>query len=114
MLKRLAEQFAPGDRSFIAVPLQPGAYATLGRKAPLWDIYPSLPRSSAFEQAEIARIKAANPGFALVFDYPLDGRDALRFRNTHPLTDAYIRDNFDAVTGYQLDPAYQLYKSRGP
>ena len=104
----------PGDRSFIAVPLSPGAYALLGRKSPLWDIYPTLPRSQTFEQAEIERIKAANPGFAVVFDYPLDSRDELRFHNTHPLIDTYIRDHFDALTGYRQDPAYHLYKSRSP
>jgi hypothetical protein len=112
MLNTLAEQFAPGDRSFVATPFWPGAYATLERKSPMWEIYALFPRGDAFQKAEIERIKAANPGFAMIVDLPLDGRDELRFRNTHPMIDQYIRDHFEPLNGYTQNPAYQLYKSR--
>lgn len=91
---QFAEQFAPGDKTFIAT-FWPGAYAALGRKSPMWEIYVLFPRSVAFQQAEIERIKAAKPGFALIIDHPFDGRDDLRFSNTHPIVYQYIRDNFE-------------------
>ncbi len=112
MLNKLAEQFAPGDRTFIAAPFWPGAYAALGRKSPMWEIYVLFPRSVAFQQAEIERIKAANPGFVVIDDFPLDGRDDLRFRNTHPIIDQYIRDNFEPLNGYSRNPAFQIYRSK--
>lgn len=111
-LNKLAERYAPGDRTFIAAPFWPGAYAALGRKSPMWEIYVLFPRSVAFQQAEIERIKAANPGFAVIDDFPLDGRDDLRFRNTHPIVDQYIRDNFEPLIGYSRNPAFQVYRSK--
>ncbi|OZB59449.1 MAG: hypothetical protein B7X39_11545 [Lysobacterales bacterium 14-68-21] len=111
LLRSLASEYAPHGRSFIAVPYWPGAYALLGRKSPMWEIYPLSPRPAAFEREEIKRIQASKPGFVLVFDMPLDGRDALRFQNTHPLTYQYILDNFDPTSG-SPNPAYRIFKAK--
>ncbi len=112
MLNRLAEQFAPGNRSFIAVPFWPGAYAVLGRKAPIWEVYPLWPASPMLQQAEIERLNDANPGFAVILDEPLDGREELRYSNTHPMIDRYIRGHFERLTGYSDNPACHVYRSR--
>lgn len=112
MLKTLTNNFAPDPRSFIVMPYWPGAYAVMRHKSPMWGIYLLLPRGEAFEHAEIERIKTANPGFALVINIALDGREELRFSNTHPLIDRYIRDHFDVLDGHTPDPAYQLFISR--
>ena len=111
LLRRLAGQYAPEGQSFIAAPFWPGAYALLKRKSPMWEIYPLLPRSQAFQQTEIERIKMAKPGFALILDQPLDGRDDLRFNNTHPIIDHYIIDNFEALAN-SPHPSYRIYKSK--
>ena len=111
LLRNLSDQYVQDGQSFIAAPFWPGAYALLDRKSPMWEIYALFPRSQAFEQAEIERIKTAKPGFALVFDLPLDGRDELRFQNTHPLTHQYILDNFEPLPN-SPNPAYQIYKGK--
>jgi len=114
-LSKLAKQFAPGDRTFIAAPFWPGAYAALGRKSPMWEIYVLFPyRSTTFQQAEIERIKAANPAFVLIHDFALDGREDLRFRNSRPLIFQYIRDNFEQLNEYLGNPAFHLYISKQP
>ncbi|MEO6564286.1 MAG: hypothetical protein ABIN99_14790 [Nitrosospira sp.] len=110
LLRKLADEYAPNSRSFIAAPFWPGAYPLLGRKSPMWEIYAIFPRSEGFQQTEIERIKTANPGFVLIFDFPLDGREALRFRNTHPLIHQYILDNFELLPD-SPNPAYQIYKA---
>ncbi|MXS79470.1 hypothetical protein ABF86_01525 [Nitrosomonas sp. GH22] len=112
LLHQLSDQFAPNEQTFITTPFWPGAYALLGRKSPMWEIYALFPRTEAFENKEIERIKASNPAFVFVFDLPLDGRDELRFKNTHPLIHQYIFNNFDPVSISQ-NPAYQIYKARG-
>lgn len=112
MLRKLADTYAPDGRSFIAVPFWPGAYALLERKSPMWEIYPLFSRSETFQRDEIERIKSASPGFAFVFDLALDGDDALKFRNTHPLIYQYIQDNFQPVD-QTPDPAYQIYRAGG-
>ncbi len=111
MLRTLAARFASDNQSFIAAPFWPGAYALLGRKAPLWEIYPLWPAGDTLQLAEIERMKAANPGFAVVIDVPLDGREELRFRNTHPLIVQYIQNQFERVAGYSNNPACHVYRS---
>lgn len=112
LLRQLVVQFVPNDKTFIATPFWPGAYALLERKSPTWEIYAVFPRDKSFEEKEIERIKTSRPGFAFIFDLPLDGRDELRFKNTHPLTTQYILNNFDPVSISQ-NSAYQIYKARG-
>lgn len=111
-LNKLAERYANGDRTFIAVPFWPGAYAALGRRSPMWEIFIDFPQSQTFQQAEIERIKAANPGFAIINNRPLDGRDDLRFRNTLPLVYQYIIDNFEPLNGISQNPEVQVYISK--
>ncbi|WP_025039842.1 hypothetical protein [Nitrosospira briensis] len=108
LLRKLAAEYAPNGQSFIATPFWPGAYPLLGRKSPMWEIYALFPRSKSFQQLEIERIKAANPGFILIFDFSLDGREELRFCNTHALIHQYILDNFELLPE-SPNPAYQIY-----
>jgi hypothetical protein len=108
LLRNLSHQYTPDGQSFIATPFWPGAYALLERKSPMWEIYALFPTSQAREQAEIERIKVAKPRFSLVLDIPLDGRDELRFRNTHPLIHQYILDNFQLLPN-SLHSSYQIY-----
>jgi hypothetical protein len=110
LIQTLAEQYAPNDRSFIAMPFWPGAYALLERKAPMWEIFAIFPRPATFEQAEIARMKAANPGFVVIFDHVLDDIEERRFRNTHPLTYRYIQENFEQLES--PDPAHLVFKAK--
>jgi hypothetical protein len=110
LLRKLADEYAPHDRSFVATPFWPGAYPLLARKSPMWEIYALFPQNEVFQQLEIERIRAADPGFILIYDLPLDGREELRFRNTHPLIHQYILNNFELLPG-SPNPAFQIYKS---
>ncbi len=113
MLESTVGQYAPDGRNFLVTPLWPGAYALFKRKSPMWEIYALLPSQPKFEQQEIERIKAADPGFVLVLDIRVDDRDALRFRNTHPLIEQYIRDHFDPMTVENWPSStFQFYRSR--
>jgi hypothetical protein len=76
----------------------------------MWEIYALLPRSASFQQAEIERIKAANPGFAIIDNFPIDWRDDLRYSKTHPIIDRYIRDNFERLNDLAQNPA--IYRSK--
>jgi hypothetical protein len=104
--------YAPNGRSFFATPWLPSAYALFKRKSPVWEIFALFPASDEFQRQEIERIKAAQPGFVVVQDARLDGRDDLRFLNTHPLIEQFIRDNFDPISIRNQPVYYQFYKSR--
>jgi hypothetical protein len=113
ILKHAVELYAPDGRSFLATPMWPGAYAVFKRRSPSWETYALFPRNSEFERREIERIKLAKPGLVVIMDIPLDKRDERRFRNTHPLIEQFVRDNFDPVTIGDWPPqVYQFYKSR--
>jgi hypothetical protein len=108
LLRRLERDYAKDGRGIIVVPLWPGAYATLHRKAPIWEICPIFPRSENFEAAEIARMSNENIGVVLMLDVPLDGREELRFRNTHPLTYRYIDTHFKRIDAVP-SAVYRIY-----
>lgn len=112
MVNDLVSLFAPDGRTFLAVPFLPGAYPVFERKAPLWEIYGLFPRSKEFQESEIDRIEEAKPGFAIVWDFPLDGRDELCFKNTHPLIQKYIEENFDKHVDPNASKEFYLFKSR--
>jgi hypothetical protein len=112
LLHRLQDDFARDGRPFYVTPLLPGAWAVLHARAPTWEIYTAWDRSDAFQRGEIARLEAARPGFILVYDMALDGRDELRFAKTHPLIERYIRDDYIPVEGYSANPSYQIYRAR--
>lgn len=111
LVRQLADQYAPNDQSFLVTPFWPGAYALMERRSPVWEIYALLPRPESFEIKEIERLKASRPGFAFIFDMALDGREDLRFRNTHPLMYQFILNEFEEVPHPQ-NPVYQIFKAR--
>jgi len=107
LIRSLDQQFAPADTSLLAAPFWPGAYALLHKPSPVWEIYSLFPRGEAFERREIQRMDDHPPGFVIIFDHPLDGRDELRFRNTHPrfyqhIMDTYRRLPYDAPANYEI------------
>jgi hypothetical protein len=109
LLKTLADRYAPNGRTFLATPFWPGAYAVLERKAPIWEIYALFPQSESVQEKEIARIRAAKPGFAIVLDLALNGREDLRYRNTHPLIERYIRTAFRPIEEIGTPQELQVY-----
>lgn len=111
LLRDLNSQYAPNGENFMAAPFWPGAYSLLGRESPMWEVFALWPRSDEFQINEVNRIKAANPRFIILSNYALDGRDVLRFRNTHPLVYQYIKTHFRQ----RLDPPdfpYEVYISK--
>jgi hypothetical protein len=110
LLRDLTARYAQDGRPVLVLPFWPGAYPLLDRRAPLWEIYALSPRSDEFQRAEIDRIKKADPGFALVFDMPMDGREELRYSNSHHVIDEYIRSHFVAIPN-PSNSGLLIYKS---
>jgi len=110
LLQTLVAKYAPDGRPFLVTPYWPGAYAVFRRKAPVYDTYALIPRSDDFQDAEIARLRAADPGFVVVLDTALDGLDERRFRYTHPLVYDFIVENYE--TSPESRGALQVYVPR--
>jgi hypothetical protein len=113
MLRSVTEQYASDGRNYLVTPLWPAAYALFDRKSPTWDSHALFPRNKEFELQELDRIKAAKPSFVMLLDQAVDGREDLRFRNTHPLIEQYVRENFDPMTIENFPPpTFEFYKRR--
>ncbi len=111
LLRRLADEYAPHGESILAMPFWPGADALLERPSPIREIYPLLPVSNSFQQQEIQQIKTSKPQCVLLLDVPLDWRDDLRFKKTHPLIYQYILERFEPVAGF-ANPPYFIYNAK--
>lgn len=111
LLRDLKARLAPDKNVLVVTPTWPGAYSLLGQKSPIWEIYALLPRSPEFELQEIERIQSADPALILIHDLALDGRDELRYQNTHPLIYRYIEESYDLMTT-SPKPEYLIFTKR--
>ncbi|MFA5162442.1 MAG: hypothetical protein WC421_09365 [Elusimicrobiales bacterium] len=105
---KIVDKYAAG-KPFVVTPSWPGMYAACELKSPVWEIYAITPASEKVQKAEIGRIRQAAPAFVFVIDYPLDGRDEMRYKNTHPLVEQYVRDNYEPAIGETKNPVFQIY-----
>ncbi|SHM49171.1 hypothetical protein [Rhodanobacter sp. OK091] len=96
-IKCLAKRYVPPGGSVFAAPVWPGVYTLLGTKSPVWEIYPLMPRNEAFQQQEINRLRRADPALLFIYDIAVDGRNELRYANTHPLVWQFVNTNYRMV-----------------
>ncbi|HLE17861.1 MAG TPA: hypothetical protein VI728_06220 [Syntrophales bacterium] len=108
-VKAVAAMAGPQEGIFIA-PHWPTMYCILGRQSPLWQIYFVFPEMPENEKKMIEELNVNNVQWVILGDIALDGRDELRFRNTHPLMWKYFNEDFRAVQGHGLPEGYELFK----
>ena len=113
LLRGLADKYLGPGKELLTMPRWPGAYALLGQRSPVWEIYAIHSRPRAFEEQEIARLDPGRIGLVLLDNQALDGRDDLRFQNTHPLTYRFVREHFDRLPEGN-DPRFELYVPKKP
>ncbi|UHQ19528.1 hypothetical protein LVB87_15275 [Lysobacter sp. KIS68-7] len=93
-----ASQLAEGaarDALYVA-PAYPALYAHLSRDTPVYDTFPLYPADAPAQREVIEAMERVAVRAALISDAPIDGRDALRFSNTHPAVWAHLHAHFDA------------------
>ncbi|WP_256759557.1 hypothetical protein [Cohnella sp. WQ 127256] len=98
-----------GENLFIA-PHTPTLYPLLNLKAPLWDIYLLFPETEDRQREQIQELKQNNVSLVILGDIALDGRDDLRFRNTHPILWEYLNINYEAITVEAMPTNYTVLR----
>jgi hypothetical protein len=96
----------------MAAPHLPGAHSLLGRKSPLRQTYFFFPETEERQRTMITEMDEKNVRWVILGEGTLDGREDLRFRNTHPLVWRHIMDAFEPVPGETLPGGYKLHKRR--
>jgi hypothetical protein len=105
------EKIGPGEGLLIA-PHWTTFYSILERKAPLWDIYFLFKETEERQREMITELKEKGVNWVILGDVALDGREDLRFRNTHHLLWKHIMDHFEPVEAKGFPGNYQLLKRK--
>jgi hypothetical protein len=108
----LARELATADEPIFFAPHMPGLYAITRRFSPTKQIYFIFAATPEEDRALLAEIESAGVKWAMLHDYPLDGRDDLRFRNTYPRVFAFLQEHFDPVTLPSLPPDMTIFHRR--
>jgi hypothetical protein len=91
-----ALHFREGDTLFVA-PFTPGLYCVLGKRSPVWGLYFLWKADPEDEEAMIQRFEAERLDWALISTGAIDGREELRFWNSHPRVWAWLEREFEVV-----------------
>lgn len=103
----LSRQLEPGQTMLIG-PHWPGLYAAVGLPSPVWETYLLVNQLPDKQEQMIEQMKKHQVKYVILGDVPLDGRDDLRFKNTHSLLDRYIQANFHSIGSKGFPANYQV------
>jgi hypothetical protein len=96
-IERAAARHVGEDDTLFVAPFTPGIYCLLGKRSPVWGLY-FLWKADPEEEADmIRRFEAERLDWALVSTGAIDGREDLRFWNSHPRVWAWLWRELDVV-----------------
>ena len=107
-VKKLVGQKLAPDENILIAPYWPGFYPILRKKSPVWENYFLLPQSKEKQEEMIGDLERKNVNWAILENPPLDGREELRFSNTHAYMWQYLMENFGRVDTDLLPEGVQL------
>jgi len=114
-VERVVGRRVPPSEPLLMVPDLVGLYPLLGRRSPVYDIYPIWPSRGAGDARMLAEMKARNVRWVLFRDFSVDERPELRFPETHPEVWRYLTESFRPVEPARLAPwRTVLLERRGP
>jgi hypothetical protein len=107
----LSRQLEPGETMLIA-PHWPGLYAVTGQISPIWETYFLVNQLPDKQEEMIRNMKMKKVKYIIRGDVPLDGRDDLRFRNTHSLLYKYMEENYHPIDQKGFPANYQVLQEK--
>lgn len=107
---RLCTGQPEGVPCLFAAPSLPWLYAVLGRDAPVYDTFCVHPAPAHLQEQMIGQLRASGAVFAMISNARLDGRDDLRFTNTHPMVWSYLNQHFHRVVGHDLGKDIHVFR----
>lgn len=91
----IARENAKADEGVLFIPHMPGLYPATNRFSPIHPIYLIYPATPEEETQILADLQRNKVRWIMLQDEKLDGREDLRFRNTHPGIWRYIEQHFE-------------------
>lgn len=111
LVQHVREQDGERGRWLLA-PDWPWVYAAMGWTSPTREIYFLFPASDEVQEEQIAQVDAAGVSWALVDDWPRDGRDDRRLSRTHPRLWRYLHERFVRVERADIPAGCELLHRR--
>ena len=96
-VRELVQQKMAPDENILIAPYWTTFYPILGKKSPVWEIYFLFPQPKEKQEEMISDLRKKNVKWAIICNQSLDGRDELRFSNTHSYMWQYLMENFEPV-----------------
>jgi hypothetical protein len=106
-----AKKIGPGENLLIA-PHWTVFYPVFEMKSPLWEVFFLFENTEERQRQMISELKEENVNWVILGDVAFDGRQDLRFRNTHHLLWKHIMDHFEPVEAEGFPSNYQLLKRK--
>jgi hypothetical protein len=118
-VKSFATGHVAPDEGLLIFPYWPSLYCILERESPVWQIYviafPGVEAPAKFQKEMIEDIEAKNVNWAIIGDVGVDGREELRFSNTHRHVWQYLTASFEiADLNGQLENYLLLHRKENP
>ncbi len=107
-IQEFYDQNVPSDEGILLAPHIPTLYPILERRSPIWDIYLLFPETQERQQQIITQLRQQQINWVILGDIALDGRQELRFQNTHPLVWREFAEQFEMVQSTNLPENYQI------
>jgi hypothetical protein len=109
-INSLVAEYSCAGCPVVFTPYWATPYAILRLKSPLWAIFALSPyRYEPPEELELDRIRTVSPRLIIVADVALDGREELRYRNTHPLIYRYLETHYRRLPNVFASPDLQVF-----
>ena len=96
-VERAAAARIPPSAPILLAPNLPGLYVVLGRRSPVWDIYPIWPAPDALDRRMLDELRRHRVEWAMIENARVDNRRELMFRSTHPRVWEYLSQTFELV-----------------
>ncbi len=109
-VRRHVDQHVPAEDSIFIAPTTAMLYPVLRKETPVRSDFLVFPETDEAQEQIIQDLDTKHVRWALIDDLALDGRDDLRFRNTHPMVWNYIESYFETMPSTGIGEGRQLFR----
>jgi len=96
-VKHINSRLISPEEGLLFVPWQPTMYPILRRKSPLRELWFLDLQTETRQKEMIEQLEQKNVNWIILNNFALDGRDELRFSNTHKLLWKYFQEHYDLI-----------------
>jgi hypothetical protein len=97
----------PPHAPILLAPNLPGLYTILGRRSPVWNVYPIWPATGKLDERMLGELRRHHVAWAFIQNTSVDARKELLFRNSHPRVWDYLMRRFELAASCQPEHPWQ-------